>query len=219
MRLVRESNEKILHSSLYLYSKFILRHHFESRVNRRELLCDLSPAKSTLFRSCPNFHAVYQWFSETCYAFKTYALYSSHWLKGWSSGNFHQGSITFKIRNYKVTLNTDLKDNRKIKGICSRDQGLCFWWNIANGHFYDYIILRLPRKLVKKFSVLYFRMGWAWTNLEVNCFIRTGIFIPLTPPLSDHLKKAADLTVSRLWYYASVNRSECAETSFYYGVS
>lgn len=61
----------------------------------------------------------------------------------------------------EVTLNTDLKDNRKIKGICSRDQGLCFWWNIASGHFYDYIILRLPRKLVKKFSVLYFRMGWA----------------------------------------------------------
>lgn len=142
-------------------SKFILSHHFESRVNRRELHCDLSPAKSTLFRSCPNFHAVYQRFSATCYAFKTHALYSSHWLKGWSSGNFHQGSITFKIRNYKVTLNTDLKDNRKIKGICSRDQGLCFWWNIASGHFFDYIILRLPRKLVKKFSVLYFRMGWA----------------------------------------------------------
>lgn len=149
-----------IESSLYLYSKFILRYHFESRVNRRELHWDLSPAESTLFRSCPNFHAIYQRFSATCYAFKMNALYSSRWLKGWSSGNFHQGSITFKICNYKVTLNTDLKDNRKIKGIYSRDQGLCFWWNIASGHFYDYIILRLPRKLDKKFPVWYFRMAW-----------------------------------------------------------
>lgn len=52
-----------IESSLYLYSKFILRHHFESRVNRRALHCDLSPAESTLFRSCSNFHAIYQRFS------------------------------------------------------------------------------------------------------------------------------------------------------------
>ena len=109
-----------IESSLYLYSKFMLRHNFESRVNRRELHCDLSPAESTLFRSCPNFHAIYQRFSATCYALKMHELYSSRWLKGWSLGNFHEGSIAFKIRNYKVTLTTDLKDNRKIKGICSR---------------------------------------------------------------------------------------------------
>ena len=52
-----------IETSLYLYSKFILRHHFESRVNRRELHYYLSPTESTLFGSCSNFHAIYQRFS------------------------------------------------------------------------------------------------------------------------------------------------------------